>query len=197
MVLVKKETLRKEARLKRNRLTPGPKCEKAVVDLFFKYIKPQKGQIISAYWPKSSEFDPRPILEKLLKKGFCCALPVTEKGVRMMRFAKWDKKTEMREACFGILEPVVQSDDDYVDPDIVISPLLSFDKQGFRLGYGGGNYDATLEGLKERKDITLVGVAYEEQRCPFNIPHEPHDIPCDWVLTPQKAHKFVKREQGE
>jgi len=192
MVTVQKSVLRKEALRARRRLDIDPKWAKRARDLFFKHVKPQKGDIVSAYWPINNEFDPLPILERLEKKGIQCALPVTERGQRLMRFALWDGKIKMEPKTHGIMEPVVNDSTEFVDPTIVISPLLAFDRHGFRLGYGGGNYDMTLEKLLEDHPVTVVGLAYEQQAYKFNLPHEEHDIPCDWVITPEKAHRFKR-----
>lgn len=197
MVTIQKSTLRKEARRKRNRIKVTQDMAQSAGDLFLKHIKPQQNQIVSAYWPKSSEFDTMPILESLLEQDIQCSLPVTEKGVRIMRFGKWNKNTKMTEATFGIMEPEIKTDNDIVIPDIIISPLLAFDRHGFRLGYGGGNYDATLEQLMKQKKITVVGLAYDEQACNFNLPHEDHDIPCEWIITPTKAYHFKKKDKAK
>ncbi len=195
MVTIQKSVLRKEALRARNRLTLSEDYSENARDLFFKHINPQKGQIISAYWPINREFDTAPIMEKLVEQGITCALPVTIKGQRILQFAKWDENTKLEPKTHGIMEPVIADDTEMVDPDIVISPLLAFDRHGYRLGYGGGNYDATLEQLMEKKPVTVVGLAYAEQACLFNLPRDPHDIPCDWVITPEQAHRYEKEEQ--
>ena len=70
-----------------------------------------------------------------------------------------------------------------VEPDILLVPLLAFDAQGRRLGYGGGFYDRTLAGLRARKRIVAVGLAYDEQQID-EVPHLDYDQRLDWVLTP-------------
>ncbi len=69
---------------------------------------------------------------------------------------------------------------------MVLVPLLAVDREGWRLGYGGGFYDRTLQGLRARKPIIAIGLAYEEQVVDA-VPHLDYDEPLDWVLTPAGA----------
>jgi 5-formyltetrahydrofolate cyclo-ligase len=70
-----------------------------------------------------------------------------------------------------------------LEPDVVLVPLLAFDAQGFRLGYGGGFYDRTLARLRAIKPVVAVGVAYDELKVDA-VPHRSYDERLDWVLTP-------------
>jgi 5-formyltetrahydrofolate cyclo-ligase len=72
------------------------------------------------------------------------------------------------------------------EPDILFSPLAAFDREGFRLGYGGGIYDATLSELRAKKSITAVGVAYACQETD-HVPTEPHDQRLDFLMTEQET----------
>lgn len=182
-----KETLRIEARKHRARLDPAVETPEAAAELFFQSIKPQPGQVVAAYWPKGREFDPSPIIERLLADGITCALPVCRPDSLELGFARWNETIELKEGAFGIMEPAVH---DWVEPDIVIVPLLAFDRQGYRLGQGGGYYDATLAALRAKKDIVAVGVAYAQQAVLLKLPSEPHDQKLDWVITPQGTHYF-------
>ena len=89
-----------------------------------------------------------------------------------------------------MLEPVVHEGTQWLEPDVVIVPLLAFDRRGYRLGQGGGYYDATLADLRAKKNIIAVGLAYAQQACLFNLPVEEHDQKLDWVVTPQGAQEF-------
>jgi 5-formyltetrahydrofolate cyclo-ligase len=82
---------------------------------------------------------------------------------------------------WGISEPT--ADKPEVEPDILLVPLLAFDNAGRRLGYGGGFYDRTLHALRAKKQVTAVGLAYDEQRVDA-VPHLDYDQRLDWVLTP-------------
>ena len=86
-----------------------------------------------------------------------------------------------RPAGFGTREPVESAPE--IEPDLLLVPLLAFDAQGYRLGYGGGFYDRTLAGLRQRKPILAVGFAYAEQEVDA-VPCEGHDQRLDALLTP-------------
>ena len=186
-----KDILRQEARRHRARIDPASENIEEAADLFFQKIKPEPGQAIAAYWPSGREFDPGPILERCLGAQHICALPVVQKDSLELRFARWDESIDLEKGEFGIMRPVLNDETEWVEPDIVIVPLLAFDRRGYRLGQGGGYYDATLRALRTKKDITAVGVAYAQQACLFNLPVEEHDERLDWIITPQDAHRFA------
>jgi 5-formyltetrahydrofolate cyclo-ligase len=185
-----KETIRYEATRHRNRINPLDENEnpEKACDLFFDALRPEKGSMLAGYWPKEREFDPRYILERASGEGIRCALPVVEKGSLTLRFAEWTLESVLVEGAFGIMQPEKSG---FVTPDIVLVPLLAFDLRGYRIGYGGGYYDATLQSLRrEKPGIVAVGVCYAAQAVIFNLPTEEHDERLDWVVTPQKAHFF-------
>ncbi|MCB9991832.1 MAG: 5-formyltetrahydrofolate cyclo-ligase [Rhodospirillales bacterium] len=183
--------MRHEAKLHRARIAafnnedPDEACA-----LFFDAVKPQPEQIVSLYWPKDSEFDPGAILERLLKEGYACALPVIIPDERELKFALWAEDDPLESGPYDILQPANNENTKWVEPDIVIVPLLAFDRKGYRLGYGGGYYDTTLEVLRKKKDVLAVGVGYAQQAVIFNLPVEDHDQKLDWIITPQKARYF-------
>lgn len=185
-----KETFRQEAVRHRARIDPGSEDPEAAAGYFFQSIKPVKDQMVAAYWPKGREFDPRPILEKLLEVGCVCALPVVKSESLELGFARWDEDIVLVKGAFGVLHPELEGTEQWIEPDIVIVPLLAFDRRGYRLGHGGGYYDATLRALRKKKSILAVGVAYAQQACLFNLPVEDHDERLDWVITPQGTHYF-------
>lgn len=185
-----KSILRTEALRHRARLDPRIENIDAATELFFSTVQPQIEQTIAAYWPKDREFDTRPLLDELARRGFTCALPVMQKNARVLKFAIWNDKFPLKESSFGIREPAVNNITEWVDPDIVITPMLAFDRQGSRLGHGYGYYDATLKNLRSRKKILAVGVAYGQQACLFNLPTEDHDERMDVIITPMGVHDF-------
>lgn len=182
-----KSTLRIEARRHRVRIDSALENPEEAARLFFENIAPRPGQVIGAYWPTGREFDPRPTLEKLLAAGFTCALPVMREGSKVLDFALWRDGDPLKPAVHGILQPDPK---DLLSPDILIVPLLAFDRRGRRLGQGGGYYDATLADLRSRKDVLAVGMAYAAQAVLFSLPEEPHDQRLDWVITPKAAHFY-------
>ncbi len=92
---------------------------------------------------------------------------------------------------FGLSEPA--EDKPAYDPDIVFSPLAAFDRRGFRLGYGGGIYDATLSALRAIKPVIAIGVAYSCQEAD-HVPVEPHDQRLDFMMTEQETIRFCAFE---
>lgn len=185
-----KHILRREAIRHRDMIDPGGDSAEAVTKLFMDTIAPQAGQTIALYWPKGREFDCRDLLHRLLSEGFTCALPVVREGSKELGFAAWDEATPLKEGVFGVMQPQPGPETKWVEPDIVGVPLLAFDTRGYRLGYGGGYYDTTLERLRAKKSILAVGLAYAQQAVLFALPTDAHDQKLDWVITPMRAHRF-------
>ncbi|MCK6417397.1 MAG: 5-formyltetrahydrofolate cyclo-ligase [Alphaproteobacteria bacterium] len=183
-----KPTLRFQARQIRDAIAPSPQDFARAADLFFTHIKPQAGQLMAGFWPKGNEFDPRPILQRALAQGIVCALPRVVSGRKILEFAHWDAQTVMEEGPYGILQP--PSTAAPLQPDIVLVPLLLFDAEGYRLGQGGGYYDATLAHLRAQREIMAVGLAYEGQKSLSSLPLAAHDQRLDAVVTPKRVYDF-------
>lgn len=183
-----KQQLREQARKHRARINLGDENISAVTTLFFEHLKPQAGQIIAGYYPKGREFDALGILERWIEQGGGACLPVVHSESRILNFHSWTPNTEMVRGAYDIAEPAERGAP--ITPDIVIAPMLAFDRSGTRLGYGGGYYDATLESLRGQGDVTTVGVAYSSQAVLFSLPKETHDQKLDWIITPQGATSF-------
>ncbi len=185
-----KSALRVEARRHRARMDIRGEDPQEAADHFFNAIPLTGKEVIAGYWPAGSEFDVRPILERLVEQGYLCALPVVKRGSHVLGFAAWRDDMEMKRGEYDVLEPVIHEGTQWLEPDIIIVPLLAFDRRGYRLGQGGGYYDATLADLRAKKKIVAVGLAYAQQACLFNLPVEDHDQRLDWVVTPQGAQSF-------
>ena len=140
---------------------------------------------ITGYWPVRSEIDSRPLLHALHDTGFTLALPSLIKAdTPEMEFRFWTPETPLIEGCFGIPTPPPESGV-METPDILLVPLLAFDRDGFRLGYGGGYYDRALQRFRHSAHRVLAfGVAFALQERE-TLPREPHDQPLDGVLTPE------------
>lgn len=189
-IKTRKESLRAEAVRARGLLGLDAAESKALVDLFLANIVIPKDAVVGAYWPKDRELDIRPMMDEILDRGVSLALPVVDGQSKILKFAKWDNTIDLVEGRFGVCHPVLNEGTQYLEPDIFIVPMLAFDRRGNRLGFGGGYYDATLAHYRAKKEILIVGLAYAQQACLFNLPAEPHDIKMDWVITQQQAHKF-------
>jgi len=137
--------------------------------------------IVSAFSAIGDEINPFPLLSKLIHDGHPACLPTMQgKGLPLV-FRAWKPGDPLEAGVWGIHEPLPSAP--LLDPDILLVPLLAFDTHGYRLGYGGGFNDRTLAGLRMRKRVVAVGLAFDEQRVDA-VPHTTYDQPLDWVLTP-------------
>jgi len=137
--------------------------------------------VVSAFLPIGEEIDPRPLLERLRGEGHPTCLPVVVARGRPLVFRAWAPGAPTRERMWGIAEPLESAP--LLTPQVVLTPLLAFDSQGWRLGYGGGYYDRTLAQLRAQGDVVAIGLAYDAQRVDL-VPHLDYDQRLDWVLTP-------------
>lgn len=145
------------------------------------FLKVTPGAIVSGFAAIRDEINPADLMLWLHAEGAKLALPVMVGKGEPLIMRAWAPGDAMEAAAWGIAEPM--ADKPEVEPDVVLVPLLAFDANGFRLGYGGGFYDRTLQKLRAKKRVTAVGVAYDEQRVDA-VPIESYDQRLDWVLTP-------------
>jgi len=149
---------------------------------------PQKPFVVSGFSSLPDEFRVWPLLRRLHGEGHALAMPVMQgKGLPLV-FRAWAPGDAMDKAVWGIAEP--KADKPVLEPDIVLVPLLAFDAPGWRLGYGGGYYDRTLRGLRARKSIVAIGLAYDESQVDA-VPHLDYDERLDWVLRPSGPLRCV------
>ncbi len=138
------------------------------------------GGSIAGYYPKGSEIDIRPLLDRLRHLGSPICLPVMIGPEQPMIFRLWQTDLALQPGPFGIKEPGPQAES--VRPSLVLCPLLAFDRHGWRLGYGGGYYDRTLDSLIGEPQVLVAGVAYAAQEV-AHVPHESHDHAMKIVVT--------------
>tara|TARA_B100001173_G_scaffold160990_1_gene139389 strand:- start:194 stop:739 length:546 start_codon:yes stop_codon:yes gene_type:complete len=134
--------------------------------------------IIGGYYPIKNEIGCLEILKKLEKNNFKVSLPVTMKK-NNMDFYEWSFNDPLKVSNRGIPEPITKKK---VFPDVLIVPLVGFDKNKFRLGYGGGFYDRYISKLSNFKKILTIGFAFSFQEVK-NVPIEKHDQILDFILT--------------
>jgi len=127
--------------------------------------------------PVRGEFDVRPLATLLIERGWQTAMPIVERADAPMSFRGWTPLAAMSTDRHGIPIP---ADGPQIVPDIVLLPLLAFDTQGFRLGYGGGYFDRTLASLVPRP--LAIGVGFELARV-ADIRPQAHDLRLDAVVT--------------
>lgn len=142
------------------------------------------GAKITAYWPSNSEVDCRPLIQMLYDKGHSIGLPLVAGKEEPLLFRTWHPDTPMQRGVLNIATP--PQDAPLVEPDLLFVPLLAFNRQGYRLGYGGGYYDRTLAALRKIKKITAIGMAYaiQEQQ---TLPYTPFDAPLDGIVTEKET----------
>jgi 5-formyltetrahydrofolate cyclo-ligase len=137
-----------------------------------------RGVPLAGYMPIRTEIDPRPAMAGAAAHG-PVAVPVLQGAGLPLRFSLWAPGCALREGPFGAMVPET---DRFIEPEIVIVPLVAFDSNGGRLGYGGGFYDRTLERLRARRPTLAIGFAWAAQQ-DAGLPLEPTDQPLDMVVT--------------
>ena len=184
-----KAALRKEAHKRRAQLHPSLRLDAArdAVGHFLAHVPLAKDEVVAAYWPIRDELDIKPLIVKLMDSGQPVALPVVLGDEEPLELRLWQDGAPLYEAGFGTLAPEYSAP--RAKPDLILMPLLGFDKHGTRLGYGGGYYDRTLAHLPKRP--RLVGFAFARQEVD-HIPREPHDVPLDAIVTELGVRVFTK-----
>jgi 5-formyltetrahydrofolate cyclo-ligase len=147
-------------------------------------LKIRAGIVVSGFTPLKSEINALPLLRRLEELGARLALPRIVARGEPLSMRSWQFGAPLERGQWGIREP--KPDAPEVDPDIVLVPLLAFDRAGHRIGYGAGYYDMTIAGLRERRPVTAVGLAFAVQEVP-NVPTTEHDERLDLVLTEREA----------
>lgn len=145
------------------------------------------GLVVSAYWPLRGEPDLRSWMTQLCRSGARCALPVVVTRHAPLVFRRWEPGCLMTRGIWGIAVP---ADEQEVVPDVLVAPVVGFDPQCYRLGYGGGYFDRTL--AARGAGATVVGVGYEAAALD-SIRPLPHDIPLQAVVTEVAIHGLPAR----
>jgi len=139
---------------------------------------------VAGYWPMSTEIDVRPLMENLHQRGCEIALPVVVGAGQALVFRRWVPGLALQEGNFGTHHPANEGPE--IVPGLLLVPLLAFDDQGMRLGWGGGFYDRTLAALRASGPVLAVGVAYHGQKV-GHVPHSSTDEHLNWIVTDKKA----------
>lgn len=139
-----------------------------------------RGVPLAGYMPIRTEIDPLPAMAEAAAHG-PVGVPVIQAEGQPLEFSRWQPDGPLRDGPFGAKVPEV---DDFFDPEILIVPLVGFDRRGGRLGYGGGFYDRTLERLRSRRPTLAIGYAFAAQEAQ-DLPLEPTDQPLDLIVTEQ------------
>jgi 5-formyltetrahydrofolate cyclo-ligase len=185
-----KRALRAEAAALRRKAVaalPPTAAGNKLRDILSEAIALPRGAPVSAYWPLETELDTRPIIRHLHAVGHPIGLPVVVGRGQPLAFRRWHPGMEMAAGAFRVLTPPPEAPE--LTPAVMLVPLLAFDAAGFRLGYGGGFYDRTIEQLRGLGHVLCIGIAYAAQEVPA-VPREPTDQPLDWIVTEAGARRI-------
>ena len=136
------------------------------------------GKTVGGYYPYNYEFDIMNILEEFSKNKYQTLLPKIKKNYQM-EFYSWSIKEPLIINKYGIPEPT-SNIIEY--PDILLVPLVAYDKDLNRIGYGGGFYDRYIRKIKDKKKIFTIGIAYSFQKVNKVLINK-HDIKLDFIIT--------------
>ena len=173
-----KSTIRKTILKKRKQ--NSYKKLKITFNQVIKLLKKKKiiPKLIGGYYPHNYEIDPIKILKKFEEENCVLSLPKIKKNFKM-NFYQWSLKDPLTINKFGIPEPITNK---IVYPNILLVPLVAFDKNFNRIGYGGGFYDRYIKRISKIKKIYKIGLAYNFQKVK-KIPTNKYDIKLDFIIT--------------
>ena len=180
-----KARLRREMMaLRRTAAQAAPEAGHAIAARVFGEVPLPAEAPCSVWWPMGDELDVRPLLARLHFAGHLCGLPVVAKKAQPLLFRQWKPQDVLVPGGFGTSIP--SDDKPEVEPQVLFVPLLAFDRAGYRVGYGGGFYDRTLEALRAKGPRLAVGLAFAAQEVE-SIPRDEHDQRLDWIVAEQEA----------
>ncbi len=181
-----KRALRREARARRREAhqSLADEAGEKVRALFAGRIELPPDAVVGGYWPFEAELDAAPLLTHLHGLGHACAVPAVAGPDEALVFRAWKPGDRLLTGRLGEPRPDPAAPES--SPNVLLVPLLSFDRDGFRLGYGGGSYDRTLARLRDTGDILAVGLAYAAQEVDA-VPRDARDARLDWVVTEREA----------
>ncbi|WP_029040317.1 5-formyltetrahydrofolate cyclo-ligase [Cucumibacter marinus] len=182
-----KALLRTDALEKRRALSSGYRDEAArdAAKHFLDNVPLGSEQTVALYWPIRDELDVKPLITRLMDDFHAVCLPLVMGQGNPLEFRRWELGAPLFPAGLGTLEPAPTAP--LVEPDLIVMPLVGWDKRGTRLGYGGGYYDITLGRMT--KPPQIVGYAFAAQEID-EIPREEHDIPLNMLVTERGFARF-------
>jgi 5-formyltetrahydrofolate cyclo-ligase len=177
----RKAELRKEGRARRDALPVDQQsaAAQAIAERGLP-VPVLPGTVVSGYSPLKFEISPLPLMRHCARDGAKLALPVIQGRGSPLIMRAWAFGETLGSGVWGIREPKAEAPE--IFPDILIVPLLLFDRAGYRLGYGAGYYDMTIARLRAMKPVTAIGLAYAAQEI-ADVPKTPRDARLDLVLT--------------
>jgi len=190
----RKKELRKQAKRRRaEAAAEHPHAGERLAAHVLAVAADRPGATVSAYWPMGDEIDPRPAIAALHARGHTIGLPVMQGADTPLVFRQWWPDAPLADGGFGTRMPTEAAPE--VTPEVLLVPMLAFNDAGYRLGYGGGFYDRTLDKLRRENPATLaVGLAYGAQRVD-DLPVGPYDQPLDALVT-ESGPISLRRARG-
>lgn len=181
-----RKALRAELLARRQALPAEPlHAWRLAMDRHLQYGFPGLAKGVVAFcWPIRNEYDARHLMRRLRQQGATAALPVVLAPKTPLIFREWHPGVEMALGKLDIPYPKASAE---LVPNTVLLPMNGFDAQGYRLGYGGGFFDRTLESLRARKPL-VIGVSFELAAIDTIRP-QPWDIPMDYVVTERGVYR--------
>ena len=177
-----KAAARAEAYARRAEAFAGGQGQAA--EILADYLAPHAGKVLAGYMPMRAEIDPLPAMAA--HQG-AVGVPVILEQAAPLRFREWSPGCRLVEGAFKALIP---EEGAWVEPEVLIVPMLAWDRRGFRLGYGGGFYDRTLELLRARGPVLAVGFAFSAQEVEA-VPTNAFDQRLDAVVTEKGVTVFA------
>ncbi len=182
---LQKSTIRKIAKERRAQIAANNNfASQTLFSNFSIDIKPS--DIVSGFIPISSEIDPRFLMQDIAKLCAKLCLPRIDAQTNNLNFHEYVFGDALKSGSMGVQEPL--DNKEILQPNILLVPLLAFDENLYRLGYGGGYYDRAISSLRKMQKIITIGIGFDEQKMD-NIPIEPHDEKLDYILTEKKLYK--------
>jgi 5-formyltetrahydrofolate cyclo-ligase len=185
VIQAEKTKLRADAIVRRDALAPELRQAAAEAIAARPFLLPiLPGMIVSGFMPLKSEINPLPLMQKLAEAGARLALPAIAGRGNPLVMRAWEFGGPLDRGQWGIREPKPEAPE--VAPDIMLVPLLAFDRRGHRIGYGAGYYDMTINRVRGLKPVIAIGVAFAAQEVP-EVPASPRDERLDLVLTEREV----------
>ncbi|HEY3947548.1 5-formyltetrahydrofolate cyclo-ligase [Phenylobacterium sp.] len=188
-----KAKLRKAMRLLRRQLLDDAPDASRRAALRLPVSRFSRFSIVGAYCVQGTELDPGPILHAILELGqgrIQAALPVAVDKKSALKFRLWRDDQPLIPDAYGIPSPAPAAPE--VAPNLLLTPLLAFDRKGGRLGQGGGHYDRTLAVLRRQRPVYVLGLAFAGQEVDA-VPMGPHDQRVDAIVTETEFIEVAKK----
>ena len=189
-LLAAKAALRREAdaaaRLSAAAL--GREAAECAARHFLAGVSVPPGAVVGAFTAMPMELDPAPLLAMLRARGHPIAMAVVERRGAPLGFRLWAPGDPLARGPLGVMQP--GPDAPAATPELLVTPLAAFDREGYRLGRGGGYYDRTIEALRAAGPLLVVGFAFSSQMV-ARVPREAHDQRLDWIVTEEAAAPFA------